>query len=103
MSSASTQYIQVPVRAYSGGTVYNPTALPAYMAFLPAGSVPAASDWKTAGWAWTTSGDGFYAAQCLVGPDNSAVSLAVGPYTVWVKVEGNEEVPVIAAGGLAVT
>lgn len=102
MGSASTQYVQVPVRAYSGGSLYNPTALPVYMAFISGSGQPSASEWNSAGWAWTTSSDGFYAAQCLVGPENSAVTLATGGYTVWVKVEGNEEVPVIAAGALTI-
>lgn len=102
VSSLSTQYVQVPVRAYSGGTVYNPTALAAYMAFVAPGSLPAGGDWNTADWAWTATDLGYYAVQCLVGPSGSAVALAVGPYGVWVKVEGAEEVPVIPAGGLAV-
>lgn len=103
MSSASTQYVLVPVRAWNQGTLYNPTGLPVKMAFLPAGSVPASADWHTASWAWTTTSDGYYAAQCLVGPENSGVILASGIYAVWVQVTGTPEVPVQNAGALTIT
>lgn len=102
ISVLSTQYVQVPVRAWNAGTIYNPTALPAYMAFVTSGT-PSPTDWNTADWAWTTTSDGYYAMQCLVGPSGSAVALAVGPYTVWAKVEGSEEVPVAAVGALSIT
>lgn len=102
LSSASTQYVQVPVRAWNQGTIYDPTALTVYMAFVTSGT-PSASDWNAAEWAWTATDLGSYAAQCLVGPGSTAVSLAVGPYGVWVKVDGTPEVPVIAVGALSVT
>lgn len=102
LSSASTQYVQVPVRAWNQGTIYDPTALTVYMAFVTSGT-PSAADWNAAEWAWTATDLGYYAAQCLVGPENSGVVLAAGTYAVWVQVTGSPEVPVQNAGALTIT
>jgi hypothetical protein len=99
ISSLSTQYVYVPVRAFSQNALYNPTALTVQMAFVDGWSKPADEDWNPASWAWTTSANGYYAAQCLVGPENDGVVLAVGTWNVWVQVTGSPEVPVLVSGG----
>ena len=101
ISHLSTQYVLVPVRAWTQGQPYNPTSLPVAMAFVNGWSPP--GTWNTAEWAWTAAVNGYYAAQCLVGPENSGVDLAAGTYDVWVQVTGTTEVPVINTGTLTIT
>ena len=100
ISHLSTQFILQPVRAWSGGIPFNPTALPVSMAFVVDQSEPVS--WNTASWAWTTPVNGYYAAQCLVGPQNGGVSLAIGTYDVWVQITGSPEIPVIVTGTLTI-
>ena len=102
VSSLSTQYVVIPVRGYSQGALYNPTALPVSMAFVSGWSKPSAGDFSSGSWAWTDSNDGFYGAQCLVGPDNGAVLLSTGIYNVWLQVTSYPEIPVQVAGTLTV-
>lgn len=101
ISHLSTQYALVPVRAWSAGLPFNPTALTVQMAFVNGWSPPAS--WNTASWASTSAVNGYYLAQCLVGPENGGVDLAVGSYDVWVQITGSPEVPVIVCGTLTVT
>ena len=99
ISSLSTQYIYVPVRAYAQGLPFNPTALTVQMAFVDGWSKPTGGQFNTASWAWTTPVNGYYAAQCLVGPGAGGFVLAIGTWNVWVQVTGNPEVPVLVSGG----
>ena len=99
ISSLSTQYVYVPVRAYSQGLPYNPTALTVQMAFVDGWSKPTGPEWNAASWAWTTSANGYYDAQCLVGPGAGGVPLAIGTWNVWVMITGSPEVPVLVSGG----
>lgn len=101
ISHLSTQYILVPVRASSGGAPFNPTSLPVQMAFVNGWSPP--GSWNSASWASTSSNNGYYQAQCLVGPQNEAVPLAAGTYDVWLQVTGNPEIPVLVTGTLTIT
>lgn len=101
ISHLSTQYVLAPIRAWSQGQPYNPTGLTVQMAFVNGWSPP--GSWNDASWAWTTAVNGYYAAQCLVGPENSGVVLAIGTYDVWVQVTGDPEVPVIVTGTLTIT
>lgn len=89
----------MPIRAFSQGALFNPTALTVQMAFIDGWTKPAAPDWNPASWAWTTPVNGYYAAQCLVGPENGGKVLAVGTWNVWVQVTGSPEVPVLLSGG----
>jgi hypothetical protein len=98
----STQYVQVPVRATSGGLSYNPTADTVQMAFLAGWAPPGSGDWKTASWAGTIAVNGIYSAECLIGPQNGGVSLAVGSYTAWLKITDNPQVPVFITGTLTI-
>jgi hypothetical protein len=103
ISSLSTQYVLVPVRAYSLGQPYNPTALDAEMAFVSGWAKPTDEQWNTASWAWTTTSNGYYAVQCLVGPSSDPlISLATGTYNIWVQISGNPEIPVAPCGTLTV-
>lgn len=100
MSVLSTQYVMVPVDTTANGAPYNPTADVVQMAFMltPPGSNPGVSDWKTASWVTTSSGN--YTVRCLVGPAGTA--LAVGNYNVWIKITDNPEVPVQNVGILSI-
>lgn len=100
MSSLSTQNVLVPVRAFRQGQPYNPTADVVQMAFVSGWAEP--QTWYTGSWAWTTAVNGYYQAQCLVGPGGT-VSLSQGTYAVWVKITDNPEIPVINAGSLVIT
>lgn len=102
VSSLSTQYIQIPVRAFSQGLPYNPTSDTVQMAFI-LGGVPDTDDWNTASWASTSTISGYYIAQCLVGPANGGVPLAIASYLTWLKVTDSPEIPVINAGTLTIT
>jgi hypothetical protein len=103
ISALSTEYVQVPVRAQSSGLPFNPTALTVEMAFIDGWTEPQPADWNTASWASTSTVNGTYLAQCLVGPENDGVSLAIGTYQIWLKVISSPEVPVISTGTLTVT
>lgn len=103
ISALSTEYVEVPVRAWSAGLPYNPTSDAVQMAFITGQGEPQPSDWRPASWAWTTVINGWYAAQCLVGPQNGGVSLAVGRYSLWVKVTDNPAIPVRVTGTLTIT
>lgn len=96
-STASLQYIPAQVSALKGGVPYNPTADQVYMAFSPgvATSTPVSGLTFYTG-TWDTA-QGAYYALCLVGPGGTT-TLAVGTWTVWVKISDNPEIPVIPAG-----
>lgn len=99
VSSLSTVNIQVPVQASAEGAPYNPTSDTVQLAFALSSAYPVT--WYTG--SWTTTVQGNYIAQCLVGPANSGVVLAPGTYTVWVKITDSPEVPVLPAGSLQIT
>lgn len=101
-SSASTEYVSVPVAARSSGEPVDPTGLPAVMAFLKTSSAPSSGDWKSA--SWDTDSSTYpptYRTQCLVGPSGT-VTLTAGIWTVWVKVTDSPEVPVKRAGQIKI-
>lgn len=94
---ATLQY-QVPIEAILNGSAnYNMTGDVVQFAFMAPGVSPGTSDWKTG--SWTTNPGPVYLAQCLVGPGAGGVALAVGVWTVWVKVIDNPEV-FIPPGGV---
>jgi hypothetical protein len=102
ISAESTQYVQVPVRAWSQGQPYNPTSLDVEMAFVSGWGPPVT--WYDASWATTSSVNGYYLAQALVGPGSgSVVTLTQGSYVVWVQIAGDPETPVINCGTLTIT
>ena len=102
ISTLSTQYVIVPVRAYSGGVPYNPTGLTVQMAFISGWGKPADEDWNDASWSSSSTVNGYYQAQCLVGPGAGGVVLATGTYDVWTQVTGSPEVPIQVSGTLTI-
>ncbi len=100
MSVLSTQDYITPVITQGPGAP-SPLADVVQFAFKPIGVDPGPSDWVTGSWVPQTL-NGQYLAQCLVGPENGGVSLAIGSYVVWMKVIDNPEIPVFQAGVLNV-
>lgn len=101
-STASLEYVRVPMASERSGAPYDPTADTVQMAFLASAGPPAGGDWKTA--SWDTDSSTYpptYYAQCLVGPAGT-VTLAAGVWSVWVKVTDSPEVPVKRAGQIKV-
>lgn len=98
MSSASLQYITVPVNTTKSGVPYNPTSDVVQFAFLAnISGTPQASDWVTGSWDTLLNYSYPYQAKCLVGPGGT-VQLAVGTYVIWMKIADSPEIPVLIAG-----
>ena len=102
-SVLSTQFVQVQVIATSDGSLYDPTADVVQMAFIPQ-SYPAAqpgpSDWVAA--AWETDPGPAYWASALIGPANGGTALAVGSFTIWVRVTDSPAVPALPGPTLSI-
>jgi len=82
----SKQYIYAPVTSAS-----SPTSLPVSIAIVTRGVEPVSADFKAADWEPGTT-----KARILIGPGSSPVGeLPAGNYTVWVKVDGVTEDPVM--------
>lgn len=100
----STEYILVPVQATKAGNAYNPTSDTVQFAFMTTPTqVPQVSDWVSG--SWDTDSSNFlypYSAKCLVGPSGT-ITLTVGTYVIYVKIQDNPEIPVLTAGQLIVT
>jgi hypothetical protein len=102
LSTASLEYVRVPVASERSGASYNPTSDVVQMAFLTSAGPPVSGDWKTASWDTdATTYPPTYYAQCLVGPAGT-VTLAAGVWSVWVKVTDSPETPVKRAGQIKV-
>lgn len=102
MSALSTQYVEVPVTAVTpAGGPCNPTADPVYFAFMVTGQ-PGPGDWQGGTWVSTSSTNGTYLAQALIGPANGGLSLGPGTYGIWIQVSDSPEVPVIEADSLRI-
>jgi hypothetical protein len=98
ISSASKEYVRVPVAARSSGAAIDTTADTVVMAFLAGAGPPESGDWKSASWDTdATTYPPTYLAQCLIGPGGT-VTLTAGVWTVWVKVTDSPEIPVKRAG-----
>lgn len=100
--AASLQYVLVPVSYRVSGAATSPTSLTPTMAFTTGDDAPDSGDFVTASWETddTTTPDTYY-ARCLVGPAGTT-ELTAGAYTVWVKVSGGTETPILKAGLLRV-
>lgn len=99
-SSASLEYVLVPIIVKEAGLVINPTADVVEMAFTNEGVAPVESDWKTGSWEADTL-DQLYYARCLVGP-NGVISLAAQVWDTYVRISDQPERPVLAAGQIRV-
>lgn len=95
-SVLATLQVQVPVSALLNGQInYNITGDIVQFAFMIPGQNPGVGDWHNG--SWITNPGPVYMAQCLVGPAGT-VTLAVGVYTIWIKVIDNPEIFVPAGG-----
>jgi hypothetical protein len=103
-SALSREYVATAITATAAGTPINPTGDTVEFAFTAVSADPAPGDWKTGSWDGTQprAPGNAYIAHCLVGPGGT-VQLAVGKYTMWVRVTDNPEVPVIPFGLLHIT
>lgn len=96
LSTASLEYVRVPVAVTKSGAFYDPSVDVVQMAFtlLPTAPVTFYTG------AWEVAGTSFFAL-CLVGPGGT-VTLTPATYYVWVKITDNPEVPVLMAGTITV-
>lgn len=95
-SVLSTNFIQVPVTIQSPSS-YDPSGDVLAFAFMPYTypvTEPGSGDWHTAPCSWAVFAGPAYWAQCLVGPANGGVSLAIGKWAGWVRITDSEAVPV---------
>lgn len=99
ISTASLEYVRVPVTVTKSGAAYNPTGDTVQMTFVSSARSPNAGDTWYAG-SWETAGSTYYAL-CLVGPGGTVV-LTAGTWYVWVKVTDAPEVPALPAGVIVV-
>lgn len=99
LSTAATEYLRYNVTATAAGVAKNPTTDTVQFAFTASSQSPPvtyfAGSWETA--------NGAYFAICLVGPAGGVTTLAVGTWTVWIKVTDTPEVPVRNVGLLVVS
>ena len=102
ISSASLQYVNVPVNATKAGLPYNPTSDAVSFAFLTSiAATPQSSNWVTGSWTTLTNLNYPYVAQCLVGPGGTT-QLSAGLYVIWIMITDSPEVPVLQAGQLQI-
>lgn len=102
ISSLSTIYVKVPVKARKNGLDFDPSGDVVQMAFVAEGTSPVVGDWKSASWEPTGWGNGAVFARCLVGP-GGVVTLTPGILDVWVDVADAPERPRARAGKVLVT
>ena len=99
ISSASLEYVRIPVQVVIAGIVYNPTLDTVQFAFTSTMREPVPTDWVAG--TWETTGQGTFFAMCLIGP-GGVTQLNTGTYFVWVKVTDSPEVPVKQAGSITI-
>lgn len=100
-SVLSTQYIQIPITV-EAPEPYDPVNDAVAFAFPPLTYPPTTpTTWYTG--SWSTFPGPQYRAQCLVGPSNGGVLLAVGSYSIVVKISDDPELPVLYASELEIT
>ena len=105
ISAVGTYYVTSEVIAPS-----DPTSASVYFAFLgpyatsqqaEAETPTSSTTFYTGSWGTTLDYPTRYTAQCLVGTAGT-VTLGVGTYTMWVKVDSSPETPIIWSGPLVV-
>lgn len=102
MSSASLQYLTVPMNVTKDGAPYNPTGDNVQFAFLlNIAGTPQSSDWVSGSWDSYPNYNYPYVAKCLIGPGGTT-QLSVGLYVIWVKITDSPEIPVLIAGQLKI-
>ena len=104
LSQLATQYVFIPVTVTKSGVPYNPTGDVVQFAFMPTPTqVPQVSDWVSGSWDTDTTSVLYpYSAKCLVGPAGT-ITLGIGTYIIYVKIQDNPEIPVLIGGQLAIS
>jgi hypothetical protein len=104
LNHLSTEYVLIPVSATKAGSPYNPTGDVVQFAFMPTViQVPQSGDWMTG--SWDSDPGNFiypYQAKCLVGPAGT-VTLGIGTYIIYIRIQDNPEVPVLVAGQVQIS
>lgn len=101
ISTASTQFLWVPVRSehpINGEATLTSTTVE--VAIVDTGT-PESGDWETATWESsddTINGVDFYLAKIKVGPSGTIGPLTAGTWNVWVRVTSADETVVMNAG-----
>lgn len=98
LSALATVYVQIPVTALDSGLPSDPTADSVFLAFMLGRAQPDDADWLTGSWE-TSSVNGQYFAQALIGPDGQD-TLTPGVYTVWVKIVDDPETLIAQSGSV---
>lgn len=102
LSTASLEYVRVPVSATVNGAAVDPTSDTVKFAFKSDGTTPVSGDFVAGSWETAVTGTvTTYLARCLVGPSGTT-TLAAGTYQIWVKVTDNPEVPIRAVDWLTI-
>lgn len=96
ISTASLEYVRVPVSVTKKGVAYDPTNDTVAMAFQQ--TLVAPTVFYPGVWEATASS---FFALCLIGP-GSVVQLTAGTWYVWVQITDSPEVPVLLAGVIVV-
>lgn len=94
ISAVSKEYVHVPV---SASVELNTQTVE--FAFLTTGTPDGATTWTAA--AWEGSPANTRTARLLIGPA-TAMPLAAGSYTVWVRITDVTETPVRQAGSITI-
>jgi hypothetical protein len=104
MSHLATMYVFVPFQVTKSGIPYNPTGDTVQFAFAATATyVPQVSDWVAGDWDTDTTDIIYpYSAKCLVGPAGT-ITLGIGTYIIYVRVQDNPEIPVLIAGQLQIS
>ncbi len=100
-SVLSTNYVMVPITIQSPGG-YNPVGDLVQFSFT-ALSYPTIEPVTWYAGSWLTFPGPAYWAQCLVGPANGGVSLAIGTYQGWTRITDSPAVPVTQSFMLKIT
>lgn len=102
MSSASLQYITVPMNVTKAGVPHDPTGDVVQFAFLlNISGTPALADWVSGSWDTYDNYNYPFVAKCLVGPGGTT-TLTAGTYVIWLKITDSPEIPVLIAGQLQI-
>lgn len=102
LSSASLEYVRVPVSATVNGAKIDPTTDAVKFAFKSDGTTPVSGDFVTGSWETAVTGSTTtYLARCLVGPGGTT-TLTAATYRVWVKITDSPEVPIRAVDWLTI-
>ncbi len=99
LSVLTDEFIRVPVEAQEAGAAVNPTTATVSFAFKTTG-LPADPGDFTNG-EWETAGTAYFGRIRVGGVGTGATKeLAVGTYTIWIKIAGATEQPIRQVGTL---